>query len=389
MSHRAHWAWLYAAALAVGCQAVIGDIELPAETPAAVAALAGQWHVYGRVGDDYVTARVTFDDRGRLSDGFGVVDAPRVEADPEDERLVRVDLSPYAGTLRGAVEAEVGLGVLVDADGHAPSFIILVRPPGARPSLIGGRVVDVGDPGEYLQARLMPEDTRLYVETTEGEDEDQERAVAAVADDEGRWILRPTDEVEERLMTPFESGRRAVGILRRNGAPTGLTLLWADNPPPTPRPRTLFCGGVVPGDDAPVRRSLRGTIASGRLSWADGRSSTLVPTRGGALQLQADGGFFAELGGLLLPDAQHRTFALVPARVDAMGRTVLSTWGLGVCVALGANGPENMEDAGSPPVDAAPPDEGAPEPDAGVPKRDAWSQDALPADEGASEPDAA
>lgn len=335
-----------------GCTLIIGDIPVP-DAPSSVAqALAGEWAVYGYAGGGPVLEQVRIAGDGAVTlDGGAVTRAER-----RDDGRWQLDLGPVIGSVSGRFAADRGVGLLVQSDpADAEAFVMLVRRPGDRVTLLGGRTVQLtvpptdGASAEFGQLELIQGEYRQTGRYTLTEAVEDARTVEFENASDRRW---QADLVGgDWLLTPLLQGEAAIGVtLWPGGLPRGPLLMWREPGNAALVDRALFCAGLTVEDGAVVSRARRGTIADDRVEWSDGREGP-VATVGNTAVLYGEASFFDDQGTSILPDGDDRLFALMPY-VPAMGGSgPQRSWGMALCIGL--------DDDAAGPTDAGVPD-GAP-----------------------------
>lgn len=405
--------WALAGVLAggiAGCTWIIGDIPVPDVVTVDAEAIAGAWYVYGLSDEQAVSDRVLIAGDGQITYG-DVITA----AETESDGLWHLDLGPTLGRVSGRFDARAGIGLMVERDpDDAATFLILVREPALRGTLLGGRTVQLGltDAGSPMAefARLQRSQDEVYRQTerltlTDEQLDARQVTVVTEGDGEPRWVVRL--DVGDWLLSPLPSGDGAIGVQRsENGSPLGPVVLWRDPATPALPDRELFCAGLTIEDGRATSRMRSARIQNDRVSWSDGRRGAPRTVEGAAV-LTGDGSFYDDQSTMMLPDTQGRLFALLPLVPQPDGALPERSWGIALCLGVDAEGEplemgidagpadEGVLDAGPivdgavdrGPSDAAPLDLDAGTADASAPDAGAPSPDAGPTPDAASTPD--
>lgn len=379
MKQTARWLAGLACGLA-GCTWIIGDIPVPDDLTADARAIAGDWVVYGLADGLALHDRLSIAADGAVT----LADAAVTRAEVEESGLWHLDLGPGIGQVTGRFAAASGVGLMVQSrPTDPPAFVMLVRAPTTRATLLGGRTLHLGlsaggtRAAEFGRLELTQGDYRQSARYRLAGDRLDNRAVEFEDAPGERW--RAVFEDETWLLSPLLQGNAAIGVdLGPDGAPRGPFVLWREPVDAGLVDRELFCAGLALEDDAVVSRMRGGRILDDRVTWSDGRHGTPRTVQNTAV-FEGDGSFFDDQGTLILPDADNRLFALMPIVPAAEGTPPIRAWGLALCIGLDAI---DTPDAG---VDAGPGDAGAdpgldaghePMPDAAMP--DQWAPDEDP-----------
>lgn len=345
--------WLPAAiagALA-GCTLIIGEIPLPDESIDA-AAVAGAWYVYGLAGTRPVEGRIEIAEDGRIT-----VDENTTQAARNGEAW-RFALKPLTGPLTGRIDAEAGIGLMVERGADEPeTFVVLVREPAERATLRGGRTVQLGlseagtplaefgglmvDGGVYVQSARLTLTEQVHPARTV--------TVSPLSGEAPRWVVNLGEEADgDWLLSPLAGGDGALGVHRSaNGVARGPFVLWREPVTATLPERALACAGLTIEDGAAVSRSRLARLSAERVTWSDGREgrSTVVD---GVPVLEGDGSFFDDVGTMVLPDTGGRLFALLPLVPDPAGEDPPDRrWGVALCIGADPADEPEVDDAGA------------------------------------------
>lgn len=315
----------------VGCSLVIGDIEIPdddGEAPPAdaLAALAGQWRVYGLTEAGAFDERVELDAMGGLGPP-GEVEPGRVVVGA-DERF-EVALGGAAGAVTGPIDAVGGVGALV---GDGLVWAVMVREPmsprslptgwSAVVGLTGGgtsneisRLVEGGDEG-YTETRYLPAGAVSRVVYVDSDPDDPTRRALVPADGVGG----------DRSLTAL--GGWAIGV-RDTAERLELALVFEAIGEPLPE-ADVICVGVRLVDGAPEARTRAARLGS-TVAWADGAGGEPVAA-GGGWALPAGQGFFEDVDTLLLGPVDGRLYAALPIAPPVGEQSAAVSWGLALCL---------------------------------------------------------
>lgn len=344
--------------------AELPDAEWPdaapdAEPPAPeVAALAGQWHVYGvtEIGENQALifeAVLVVAEGGWAAgvysfDGEPLYTETQIMPQPGAPTRLRVNLFPVAGVLTGAVDHPNGVGVLVNdeaAPNFAPTFAVMVRAGAA-----GARQVALPYLARTVELSLPPQASLMAIQSTfAGEPETQiwvetDREITPPAEGglitEPRLLGRPTATLRRWRFDPELAPARlltasggSVGVFGRltaeSGALASLSLGWSPSAGAQGQPFVpgLFYCGLVHHDDGlqvvgtPARLSDLGTWR-----WRTGEGAQVVREEGEA-SLQGDHPLFGPAHMDDLFDPAERVHLMRP---QAEGGEPL--WGAGLCV---------------------------------------------------------
>lgn len=388
MKRSARWLAGLACGLA-GCTWIIGDIPVPDDVRVDAAAIAGDWVVYGIADGLALHDRLSIAADGAVT----LADAAVTRAEVEASGLWHLDLGPGIGEVTGRFAAASGVALMVQSRPADPAaFVMLVRAPTTRATLLGGRtlhlgVTEDGRAAEFGRLELMQGDYRQSARYRLTGDRLDNRAVEFEDAPGERW--RAVFEDETWLLSPLLQGNAAIGVdLGADGAPRGPFVLWREPVDAGLVDRDLFCAGLALEDGAVVSRMRGGRILDDRVTWSDGRHGTPRTVQNTAV-FEGDGSFFDDQGTLILPDADNRLFALMPIVPAAEGTEPTRAWGIALCIGLDAVDPPDLG------VDAGPADAGDDRgPDAGpdatpdaAPMPDQWVPDAGPSPDPDASPD--
>lgn len=331
-----------------GCTLIIGDIPVPDPPSSAAQAIAGEWAVYGYADGDPVLEQVRIGEDGAVT----LDDGAATRAERRDDGRWQLDLGPVIGSVSGHFAADRGVGLLVQSDpADAEAFVMLVRRPADRVTLLGGRTVQLivpptdGASAEFGRLELIQGEYRQTGRYTLTETVEDARTVEFENASDRRW---QADLVGgDWLLTPLLQGEAAIGVtLWPGGLPRGPLLMWREPGNAALVDRALFCAGLTVEDGAVVSRARRGTIAGNRVEWSDGREGP-VATVGNTAVLYGEASFFDDQGTSILPDADDRLFALMPYVPASGGTDPERSWGMALCIGLDDE-PPAPADAGAP-----------------------------------------
>lgn len=360
-----------------GCTLIIGDIPVPDERTIDASEIAGTWYVYGMTANRAVHALVEIAADGAIDT---LVGEALTQATLEDERYT-IDLTPHAGLVSGRFDPRAGVGLMIEADPlGAPTWVVLVRRPSVRTSLLGGTTVQVeltdnGSPlGEFSRLDSADGDPGIYDQihrySLDAELPRRRLTVVPESEDAPRWVVRPEDADDDWLLSQLTDG--AVGVHRApNGRARGPFLLWSDPLTAELPAQELYCTGLVVEDGLATSRMRTAILSPNGIEWSSGGRGPTASVEGFAL-LTGDGSFFDDSDTLILPDAANRLFALMPLVPPGNGAAPTRTWGMALCLGLGATEPLPDIDAGTADMASAP--------DMGVADAQPVEMDAVPMD---------